>query len=84
MTVDTILRLGRARAGLSAGQASPALAGAGPAINAPRYNHTVAERELGYHREGDTYTLTFSYATFSMNVFTYNSQTRRWYESGYY
>jgi hypothetical protein len=53
-------------------------------LNGPRHNHTVAERELGYHREGDAYTLTFSYATFSMNVFTYDSQTRQWYESGYY
>jgi hypothetical protein len=53
-------------------------------LNAPGHNETVEERALEYSREGDAYTLGFSYSSFGMNLFTYDSRTRMWRESGYY
>ncbi len=53
-------------------------------LSAPGHSHTVQEEQLWYYREGDTFMLGFSYATWSMNRVTYDSKTRRWYKSGYY
>lgn len=53
-------------------------------LNAPGHNDPVEERVLGYSRQGDAYRLGFSYSSFGMNVFTYDSRTRKWHESGYY
>jgi hypothetical protein len=53
-------------------------------LNAPGHDQTAEEQPLEYSREGDAYTLSFSYASFGMNILTYDSRTRKWHQSGYY
>ncbi|HWQ90230.1 MAG TPA: hypothetical protein VN673_01070 [Clostridia bacterium] len=53
-------------------------------VNAPSQDNSIPEQEFGYHREGGTYTLSFSYTGPGMNRCFYDSGTKTWHARGYY
>jgi hypothetical protein len=57
---------------------SPRAPAPGPQQAYSRFN------EFGYHRDGDSYALSFSYTGPGMNRCWYDSKTRRWSARGYY
>src|ERR1035441_226553 len=65
-----------ARALLYRGRAQP--------VNAPGHDASVPEEEFRYHRDGDKYTLMFSYTGPGINMCVYNSQAGPWGAAGHY
>ena len=53
-------------------------------VNAPGHDESIPEDEFGYHRDGDTYILMFSYTGPGMSHCIYASGTRTWNARGYY
>jgi hypothetical protein len=53
-------------------------------VNAPGHDESIPEHEFGYRRDGNTYTLMFSYTGPGMNHCVYDSETKAWHARGYY
>jgi hypothetical protein len=53
-------------------------------LNAPGHTASIPEEEFGYHLDGDSYVLMFSYTGPGMNHCWYDSNTRSWSARGYY
>jgi hypothetical protein len=50
----------------------------------PDYLKLLPTRRFGYHRDGDSFWLSFSYTGPGMNDCTYDSKTQTWHSRGYY
>jgi hypothetical protein len=53
-------------------------------LNGPGHTASIPKKKFGYHLDGDTYGLSFSYTGPGMNRCWYDSKTRAWSAHGYY
>ena len=53
-------------------------------LNPPGVSASIPQQEFGYHLDGDSYGLSFSYTGPGMNRCWYDSNTRTWSARGYY